>query len=237
MWHAASIYEDGNPRLNNGDHRGILEGESLYVDCIPVVAKVGLHASASILDAIFYSTDFGSGIAICAVELDGKTDESEHQSCAQTRKCLKIFDDKTTRRAIRESAYEIIKNMSMVSVSLADIIKCGDPLWSDTNSVLDRYGEIAAIGENVGPGYINASIAIENIRNCVTEFGGHRIATKNLMRKIFEYILTVHLVCLTMDIDKTGIMGFQTRGRIDELAGLTQEKLLGIYKLGEAKGE
>jgi len=68
MWHFATVDKAGVPRLGYGDGREVRVGETLTVDCEPVVCQAGLHACPRALDALQYVT--GSVVA-CAVTLGG----------------------------------------------------------------------------------------------------------------------------------------------------------------------
>ena len=68
MYHFAEIDDAGVPRLRYGDGREIRVGETLTVDCEPVVCQAGLHACPRIIDTLNYAPERS---ALSAVRLDG----------------------------------------------------------------------------------------------------------------------------------------------------------------------
>lgn len=75
-------------RLQYGDNRRIVIGETHIVDCKPTLCKQGLHGSISIRDALSYAP----GTMLYLVDLSGEMDIGEDKIAAQVRKYLAGFD-------------------------------------------------------------------------------------------------------------------------------------------------
>ena len=70
--------------LDNGDGRKIIDGETLTVDCEPMLCKQGLHASKSPLDALGYA----NGNVVCRVKIAGIIITRDDRMVATERTCL-----------------------------------------------------------------------------------------------------------------------------------------------------
>ena len=74
-------FSDETETLRNGDGRQILVGITHEVDCKPELCVRGLHASASVLDALEYS----HGTILWRVSLSGVIKHGDDKSCATKR--------------------------------------------------------------------------------------------------------------------------------------------------------
>lgn len=90
-------------RLGYDDGRLIVEGETLSVDCEPVLCKHGLHASDRLIDALKYAP----GPVICRVELSGSIVRGDDKAVATHRKTLWMFD---ATNALRDFAATVAEN-------------------------------------------------------------------------------------------------------------------------------
>ena len=101
MWHFAAVDKAGVPRLGYGDGREIRVGETLAVDCEPVVCQAGLHACPRALDALQYVT--GSVVA-CAVTLGGTIMHDADKYVASERTVIAMLSAAETHALLRECA-------------------------------------------------------------------------------------------------------------------------------------
>lgn len=90
-------------KLGYDDGRLIVEGETLSVDCEPVLCEQGLHASERIIDALRYAP----GPVICRVELSGSIVRGDDKAVATHRKTLWMFD---ATNALRDFAATVTEN-------------------------------------------------------------------------------------------------------------------------------
>ena len=84
MWH----FTDVDCKLRYADGRKVVAGETLTVDCDPVLCKRGLHASERIIDALSNAP----GLYVWSVELGGKRIDGDDKSAAQSRTALWGYD-------------------------------------------------------------------------------------------------------------------------------------------------
>jgi len=89
-WHFATLNNDGKPILGYGDGREIVVGETLTVDCEPLLCEAGLHASEHAIDALYYAPSF----ILCRVEVGGVIKRDRDELVGTSRKCLSIHDVK-----------------------------------------------------------------------------------------------------------------------------------------------
>jgi len=83
-WHFAR--SDGC--LGYGDGRKIIVGETLTVDCDPVLCESGLHAAEGAIDALTYA----AGPIICRVRLGGRIVRGVDKAAGTSRTCLAMAD-------------------------------------------------------------------------------------------------------------------------------------------------
>lgn len=100
-WHFAECDENGTPRLRYNDGREIRVGETLTVDCEPVLCEAGLHASKRIIDALRY---YPSNPVVTRVTLGGIVIHGDDKSVATERTVVAMLDRDTTDRILREFA-------------------------------------------------------------------------------------------------------------------------------------
>jgi len=89
--------------LGYDDGRLIIEGESLRVECDPVLCECGLHASERIIDALKYAP----GPILCRVELSDGIVVGDDKAVARERKTLWMFD---ATNALRDFAATVAEN-------------------------------------------------------------------------------------------------------------------------------
>ena len=83
-WHFAR--SDGC--LGYDDGRKIIVGETLTVDCDPVLCESGLHAAERVIDALTYA----AGPIICRVRLGGRIVRGVDKAAGTSRTCLAMAD-------------------------------------------------------------------------------------------------------------------------------------------------
>ena len=83
-WHF--LPDDG--KLDNGDGREVVVGETLRVEGTPVLCQHGLHASERIIDALHYAP----GALVCRIKLGGEIVEGDDKVVAQERTVLWMYD-------------------------------------------------------------------------------------------------------------------------------------------------
>jgi hypothetical protein len=84
MWHFTNL----DCKLRFADGRKVVAGETLTVDCDPVLCKCGLHASERIIDALVNAP----GLYVWSVDLGGKRIDGDDKSAAQSRTALWGYD-------------------------------------------------------------------------------------------------------------------------------------------------
>jgi hypothetical protein len=102
FWHFATVDGDGIPRLGYSDGREIRVGETLTVECEPVLCEQGLHASKCIWDALGYAQ--GDKLALCQVTLGGTVLHDNDKSVGQERTVLVMLDADATKQLLQEFA-------------------------------------------------------------------------------------------------------------------------------------
>ena len=96
---------NANMQLGYGDNRKIIVGETLTVDCEPVLCKSGLHASERALDALYYA----NSSIVTIVELGGKIVHGEDKSVGTERTVLAIADiEEELKLFARQCALDVI---------------------------------------------------------------------------------------------------------------------------------
>ena len=92
-------------RLGYGDRRIVEAGETLTVDCRPVLCRAGLHASVSPLDALRYAP----GPVVCRVQLGGTIVRGDDKVAATERTVLWMYDSSPVlRHFARACALDVI---------------------------------------------------------------------------------------------------------------------------------
>lgn len=81
MWHFLAE----NKRLGFGDGREVVVGQTICIKGEPRMCSRGLHASASIIDALLYSHDYPT---ICRVDLGGTVKRGDDKSVGTERTVL-----------------------------------------------------------------------------------------------------------------------------------------------------
>jgi hypothetical protein len=84
MWHFTKL----DCKLRYDDGRKVVAGETLTVDCAPILCAQGLHASNLIIDALSNAP----GLYVWSVELGGERIDGDDKSAAQSRTALWGYD-------------------------------------------------------------------------------------------------------------------------------------------------
>jgi hypothetical protein len=84
MWHFTNL----DCKLRYDDGRKVVAGETLTVDCAPILCAQGLHASNLIIDALSNAP----GLYVWSVELGGERIDGDDKSAAQSRTALWGYD-------------------------------------------------------------------------------------------------------------------------------------------------
>ena len=100
-WHFCSSDDNGQPILNYDDGRPVVDGETLTVDCEPLLCEQGLHASANILDALYYAPNTS---CLCRVTLSGTVAKGTDKAAATERRCEWHLDADATGGLLRDFA-------------------------------------------------------------------------------------------------------------------------------------
>ena len=100
-WHFVRCDGDGTPRLNYGDGRKILVGETLTIEGEPVLCEHGLHASKRAIDALKYCE---YNACLCLVELGGAVVHGDDKSVATERTVIAMLSREQTDALLREFA-------------------------------------------------------------------------------------------------------------------------------------
>lgn len=135
MWHFAGVDDVGVPRLGHNDGREIRVGETLTVDCKPVVCEAGLHACPHARDALGYAAGVSRA---CAVRLGGAIVQGEGghaDKCAATERTviamLSVEDtDRVLRAFARWCALQVIHLWAAPQV-VRDYLTMGDEALRD----------------------------------------------------------------------------------------------------------
>jgi hypothetical protein len=92
-------------KLRYGDNRPIVVGETLKVDCEPILCTQGLHASKRLIDALQYAP----GSILCKVKLGGTVVHGEDKSAATERTVIAMADcTDILREFARRCALDVI---------------------------------------------------------------------------------------------------------------------------------
>jgi hypothetical protein len=83
-------------RLRFDDNRPIVDGETLAVDCEPVLCYQGLHASVRLRDALSYAP----GLVLCRVTIGGQVVEGVDKLAGQTRRVEWSLPSKVVRESV-----------------------------------------------------------------------------------------------------------------------------------------
>ena len=100
-WHFVRCDGDGTPRLNYGDGRKILVGETLTIEGEPVLCEHGLHASKRAIDALGYCR---YDACLCLVELGGTVVHGDDKSVATARTVVTMLSREQTNTLLAEFA-------------------------------------------------------------------------------------------------------------------------------------
>jgi hypothetical protein len=84
MWHFTNL----DCKLRYDDGRTVVAGETLTLDCDPILCERGLHASERIIDALSNAP----GLYVWSVTLGGKRIDGDDKSAAQSRTALWGYD-------------------------------------------------------------------------------------------------------------------------------------------------
>jgi hypothetical protein len=92
-------------KLRYGDNRPIVVGETLKVDCAPMLCEQGLHASKRLIDALSYAP----GSILCKVKLGGTIVHGDDKSVATERTVIAMADcTDVLREFARKCALDVI---------------------------------------------------------------------------------------------------------------------------------
>jgi hypothetical protein len=110
-WHFTTI----DKRLGSGDDRLVVAGETLTVDCDPVLWKSGLHAGYTVMGALQYAR----GSYLWRVELGGVIVRGQNEMVATERTALWGFDaSEALRLFARRCALDVIDLWSAPDVAV-----------------------------------------------------------------------------------------------------------------------
>lgn len=125
--------------LGHGDGRKVEVGETLTVDCEPVLCESGLHASERPLDALGYAP----GPVICRVEVGGKVVRGSDKLVGTSRKVLWAYNASDVLLAFaRKCALDVAHLWDMPTV-VRDYLETGDESKRDAAMAAARAAAMA----------------------------------------------------------------------------------------------
>ena len=118
-WHFSNI----NHTLRYDDNRKIVLGETLEVDCEPILCEQGLHGSIRIIDALQYA----HGPVTWKVNITGDVVKGDDKICGQRRKAIAggIDITDTLREFARWCALQVIHLWDAPDI-VKEYLKTGD---------------------------------------------------------------------------------------------------------------
>ena len=181
-WHFCSI----NRRLGYGDNREITAGESLTVDCEPILCRQGLHASERIIDALRYST----GSVISYVELRGTIVRGDDKAVATERHTYWMLDAKDLLREFAcWCALSVIDKWDPPDVVIR-YLKTRDETIQNEARIAARAAAWAAAGDIAGAARAAAWAATEgaawNAASVAAEIAAMDAQNKQLYKLVLE---------------------------------------------------
>jgi len=137
VWHFAR----DDMTLDYGDGRKITPGETITVDCKPVLCESGLHGSESIMDALALAP----GNMVCRCDISGEIVRGYDKLVGTERKCLWVVDGFTLLRDFaRWCALQVIDGWDAPDVVRKWLETGDESLRSEARSAAHSAADSAA---------------------------------------------------------------------------------------------